>query len=187
MNKNSPEIIELKKQVEERIGRKIRTPKDFDFLRSHIWENNKEIISPTTLKRLWGYIGGADRARPGTLDILSRAAGFKDWDDFLGNLNPEGASDAIKAYHISTEALQAGNRLKVSWRPDRCCTFRYLGNSVFIVEQAENSKLQPGDTFCASIFILGEPLYLSNLIQGDRPPVPFVAGSRGGLCELKLL
>ena len=107
MNKNSPEIIELKKQVEERIGRKIRTPKDFDFLRSHIWENNKEIISPTTLKRLWGYIGGADRARPGTLDILSRAAGFKDWDDFLGNLNPEGASDAIKAYHISTEALQA--------------------------------------------------------------------------------
>ena len=46
------------------------------------------------------------------------------------------------------------------------------------------TKLKKGDTFNASIFILNEPLYLDRLIQGNKPPVPFVVGSRDGLCEL---
>lgn len=67
------------------------------------------------------------------------------------------------------------------------CTFRYLGDSQFVVEKAENSKLKVGNTFSASLFILGEPLFLSNLVQGGNPPVPFVVGNRDGLCEIEKL
>ena len=64
---------------------------------------------------------------------------------------------------------------------------RYLGDMKFIVETAENSKLKVGNTFLASLFILGEPLYLSDLVQGNNPPMAFVVGNKDGLCELKTI
>lgn len=185
MKKTSPEIKELRNQVEETLGRKLKTPKDFSFLSSSIWIVNHEMISPTTLKRLWGYIDGAEQTRGSTLDILSRFIGYRDWDDFLGHVDRSGDSDPILSFHIGIEELVPGDRVYVSWKPDRRCTFRYLGNATFIVEESKNSKLQKGDTFSTTLFILNEPLYLSNLVQGDNPPVPFVIGNRDGLCELE--
>ena len=32
-----------------------------------------------------------------------------------------------------------------------------------------------------------KPLYLTDLIQENNPPVAFVAGTKGGLCELTRL
>ena len=187
MNKNSPEIYELKRQVEEQLNRKMKTPKDFIFLSGVIWDRTHETISPTTLKRLWGYIDGADQARSSTLDILSQALGFHDWEDYLGYLDKNGNSNPVQSPHISVDQLRMGDRVAVSWKPDRRCTFRYLGDTEFIVEEAENSKLKKGNTFSATLFILNEPLFLNNLIQGNNPPVPFVVGNRDGLSEIKIL
>ena len=55
------------------------------------------------------------------------------------------------------------------------------------MEKAENSKLKEGNTFIASLFILGEPLYLNDLVQGKNPPIAFVIGNKDGLTELELL
>ncbi|MBR5042844.1 MAG: hypothetical protein IKX67_06355 [Bacteroidales bacterium] len=185
MKKTSPEVLELKKQVEARLNRRIKTPKDFLFLRSAIWDINHEIISATTLKRLWGYIQGADETRCSTLDILSRFLDFKDWEDYLNHIDQSDGSNPIRSFHISSDTLKTGDRLSISWKPDRRCILRYLGNSEFVVEMAENSKLQVGDTFSATLFILNEPLYLNNYVHDGNPPVPFVVGNRDGLCELK--
>lgn len=185
MNKTCPEIIELKNQVENKMGRKMKTPKDFTLLGSSIWNSIHEMISPTTLKRLWGYIDGAEQTRVSTLDILSKFLEFKDWDDFMNHLDRSGDSDPVLSFHIGIEELVPGDRVFVSWKPDRRCTFRYLGNATFIVEKSQNSKLRKGDTFSTTLFILNEPLYLSNFVQGDNPPVPFVVGNRDGLCELQ--
>ena len=187
MKKTSPEIHELKKQVEGRLNRKMKTPSDFIFLSGVIWERTHETMSPTTLKRLWGYIDGADETRSSTLDILSRTLGFSDWDDFLRHLDTGGNSSPVQSPHLYARDLAPGDRLFVSWKPDRRCTFRYLGDSQFIVEKAEYAKLKEGNTFSASLFILGEPLYLSELVQGNNPPVAFVIGNKDGLCELELL
>ena len=187
MKKTSPEIHELKKQIEERLKRKMKTPNDFIFLSGVIWERTHETMSPTTLKRLWGYIDGADETRSSTLDILSRSLGYTDWDEFLAHLDKGNGSDPVVSPHVYAADLHVGDCLYVSWKPDRRCTFRYLGETRFIVEQAENSKLKVGDTFSAALFILHEPLYLSGLVQGNNPPVPFVVGNREGLCELELI
>lgn len=185
MKKNSPEVLELKQQVEVKLGRKMKTPKDFDFLRSSIWSCNHEIISATTLKRLWGYLKGADEVRGSTLNILSKTLGFRDWDDFLIHMFRSDGSNPIRSFHISSDELKIGDHISVSWKPDRRCSFRYLGNSKFLVEKSENSKLQEGDTFSSSLFILGEPLYLNNYVHDGNPPVLFVVGKRDGLCELE--
>ena len=96
----------------------------------------------------------------------------------------ESNSDEVLSPHVKTKDLQVGDHIKVSWMPDRRCTFRYLGEEQFIVEEAENSKLKVGNTFYCSLFILGEPLYLTGLVQGKNPPVDFVVGNRDGVCEL---
>lgn len=185
MKKTSPEIYELKKQLEEKLNRKMKTPNDFIFLSGVVWERTHETISPTTLKRLWGYIDGADETRSSTLDILSRTLGFQDWEAFLGSVRKDSGSDPVLSPHLSIDELAPGDRVAVSWKPDRRCTFRYLGNAQFIVEQAENSKLKAGDCFSTTLFILNEPLYLSNLVQGSKPPVAFVVGNKDGLCEIE--
>ena len=185
MQKTSPEISELKKRIENQLKRKVKTPNDFIFLSGAIWERTHQTMSPTTLKRLWGYIDGADETRNSTLEILSQFLGFDNWDDFLKDIAIGNGSDPVVSPHIKAEDLHIGDRIFVSWKPDRRCTFRYLGNLQFVVDSAENSKLKAGNTFYASLFILGEPLYLSDLVQGNNPPVAFVVGNKDGLCELK--
>lgn len=76
-------IDTLKEIIEQAAGRKIKTPRDFDFLADCIFEKVHEHISPTTLKRMWGYINDAGAApRKSTLDILARFVDYPDWAAF---------------------------------------------------------------------------------------------------------
>lgn len=185
MQKTDPEIAELKQQIEESVGRKMKTSNDFTFLSGIIWERTHENLSASTLKRIWGYVDGPDKTRNSTLDILSKFLGFKDLDDFLNHIGQDNGSDRVQKQHIKTEDLAVGDLVSVSWKPNRRCIFRYLGDYRFIVEQSENSKLKVGNTFHCGLFILGEPLYLNELVQGDNPPVAFVVGNKDGLCEVE--
>lgn len=184
MQKTSPEIAELKHRIETNLKRKMKTPIDFIFLSGAVFDRTRETMSPTTLKRLWGYLDGADQTRNSTLEILSQFLGFSDWDQFIEEINKDNGSDKVLSPHIEVKELNVGDKVRVSWRPDRRCTFRYLGDQQFEVEAAENSKLKVGNTFYCSLFILGESLYLSQLVQGKNPPIDFVVGNKGGLTEL---
>ena len=186
MQKTNPEISELKQQIEESLGRKMKTSADFTFLSGAIWERTHENLSSSTLKRIWGYVDGADTTRNSTLEILSKFLGFKDWDGFLEYISQDNGSNRVIKQHIKTDDLAVDDLISVSWKPNRHCTFRYLGDYRFIVEQAENSKLKAGNTFRCGLFILGEPLYLNDLVQGKEPPVAFVVGNKDGLCELRI-
>lgn len=86
MDKRSPEILALRKDIEHEVGCPIRTPYDFEFLAGVVWERLHENISPTTLKRLWGYIDGAEMPRYATLSILCRVLGYRSWDEYLERL-----------------------------------------------------------------------------------------------------
>ena len=83
MNKRSPEIASLRLDIEKNVQRKIRTPYDFEYLTGVVWERLHENISPTTLKRLWGYIEGADTTRRTTLCLLAKFLGYADWEEYL--------------------------------------------------------------------------------------------------------
>ncbi len=70
----------LRSTIEETVGRKLRTPKDFGFLADLIFEKLHEHISPTTLKRFWGYLHDASSTpRQSTLDLLAQ---FIDYPSF---------------------------------------------------------------------------------------------------------
>lgn len=184
MTSTAPEIQELLKQIEEHTDIKPKSPADFDQLSNIIYESTHELLSASTLKRLWGYFKSVGTIRNSTLVILAKYLGFKNWEDFLHHLNQENGSDPMLSPLVKADELNLGDRITVSWKPNRRCTFRYLGNQRFIVEASENSKLKEGNTFSCNVFIMGAPLYLTDLLQGDNTPMAFIAGKKDGLCEI---
>lgn len=189
MNKNAPEILALRIDIEREVKRRIRTPYDFEFLAGVIWERLHENISPTTLKRLWGYIDGADTTRRTTLCLLSQFLGYADWETYLADLaqRTDVESEAFSGEGLNIDDLQPNDLIEVTWLPNRRCVFRYLGDAHFLVVEAENAKLRVGDRFETACFILGKPLYIDRLIRGDEPPTAYVAGAKNGILTVRQL
>ena len=75
-------IDRLREAIETECGRKMRTPKDYDFLAEAIFEKLHQSISPTTLKRLWGYLSESSTPRTSTLDILAQFVNYANWQTF---------------------------------------------------------------------------------------------------------
>lgn len=190
MEIDRPEIYELRLRIETSIKRKIQTPADFDFLRGIIWERTHEQISTSTLKRLWGYVDGVDNARNSTLNVLSKALGYENWDAFILKLKLENVdnSDLVMSESMSSSDLKIGDRLMIAWQPNRVCVLKYLGDNQFEVMESQNSKLKVGDTFRCGLFILGEPVYINDLRQnnGTGEPKLFVIGNKSGLTKLRV-
>ncbi|NDV66408.1 hypothetical protein [Bacteroides sp. 224] len=186
--KQTPELAALKEALEKSVHRKMNGPTDYEFLSDAIKQKQKEGLNPTTLKRLWGYISGAEAPRRSTLDILSKFLGHEDWDGFLKYLadNSEVESSFFSAKRIDCKDLTVGDRISVSWRPNRKCEFEYLGNARFKVISSLHAKLQPGDTFECLSFVQNQPLYLTNLVQGENEAVGYVAGAKGGLVMVEI-
>ena len=82
MNQQDNNILLLREAIEKKAGRKMHTPKDFDFLSESIFETLHQKVSATTLKRLWGYLQESSVPRVSTLDLLAQYVGYADWNSF---------------------------------------------------------------------------------------------------------
>lgn len=172
-------IQELQKCVEKMSGRKIATPKDFEWLAERIKCRLDAHISATTLKRIWGYLSDENNPRIGSLSVLARYAGYADWHDFCDNVDrsKELPSNMILGRHINVPDLKKGAVIELTWRPDRMVRIRYNGGNRFEVIESKNSKLNVGDAFTCSVIIEDEPLYLSNLPYAAA----YVCGKNSGV------
>lgn len=173
-------IKNLCKEVESVAGRKMVTTGDFDWLSELIFLRIHEHLSPTTLKRLWGYLDEKVNPRRQTLNLLARFLGYKDISTFSDQYGlPQ--SDFLQKVRLSHEDLKAGDRLQLLWAPNRECVIKYLGEKRFVIEEALNTKLHAGDTFFCSLFLQHEPLYLDRLIHDGGTLVGYVAGKKNGI------
>ena len=82
---------------------------------------------------------------------------------------------------ITTEGMRRGQRLVITWRPDRRIVVKHLGGSRFEIVEAENTKLCVGDTFRCHLMIQHEPLFLDDVVHLGRPAMVYVAGQRDGV------
>lgn len=174
----------LRAKVERTAGFTPKSPKDFTRLEREIFAATRELISTSTLKRFWGYNGEKYAVKPfrGTLNILSNYIGLISWDVFCSITTDNGiSSNYINSEILSTRTLQAGDVIRLQWRPDRCVSVRYDGLDMFTVTESRNSKLQPGDTFICPIFVKGEVLYLTHLVSNGNPPTNYACGKDGGI------
>ena len=174
----------LKQEVERVFGRQLKEARDFEQLSHLLLSHTRERLSPTTLKRFWGYLKNEEvQTRPHTLDVLARFVGYKDYADFCSHAD---SSDEVQSgirieERVSTEGMRLGQRLVITWRPDRRIVIRHLGGSRFEIMEAQNTKLCVGDTFRCHLMIQHEPLYLDELIHQGLPETAYVAGQRDGV------
>lgn len=186
---HTPEIIALRKDIEQHIGRSLQSPSDFEYLIDRIWQKQHQVFSLSTIKRLWGYVSCNGQPRLSTLNTLSRFLGYDDWNAYLTALEQrtENESDIFKGKGICTADLSVNDLIRVSWLPNRQCTFRYLGNNRFEVMESIHAKLQIGDTFDAIAFIIGKPMYLDNLKRQDETTTSYIAGKKNGITSVRKL
>jgi len=71
-NKMRGDMQKILQRIEQRTGRQMRTPKDFQALSDDIFRQTHRTISPSTLKRLWGYFPSVRQPRQFTLDVLTQ-------------------------------------------------------------------------------------------------------------------
>lgn len=164
------------------LGRSMRTPRDFEYLSGSIFKRLREMVSVSTLKRIWGYVGGEVEPRRATLDILARFLGYADFNDFEERVGSgERESAEVMSRRLGVEDLMVGDRVLLTWLPDRECLVEYQGDLQFRVMESKGTRLMPGDTFRCSLFIEGEPLFLDALTRTGQPPVAYVCGKRSGI------
>ena len=183
---HSPEIKCLRSDLEQRVGQQLQSPADFQLLIQQIWEKNHAVLSLSTIKRLWGYVESNGAPRLSTLNTLAQFLGFTDWNAYLVALEQRGGAESamFTGEGIQTADLQAGDRIAVAWQPNRQCTFRYIGDNQFVVEESKNAKLQRGTIFSAARFMIGQPMYLDNILLADGTRTSYIAGKRNGLTSV---
>ena len=179
-------LLEL---VEKQYGRKLSTTTDFESLSVIIEKATGDLLSSSTLKRLYGYVSLNTVPRKTTLDILSRFIGNRDYETFRISLSndPQFSSRFFSAKTVTTSELKAGDRLRIGWPANRIVTLNYLGDDLFEVETSVNASLVKGDRFRQVSFMKGYPLYLSRILRdGDYTPA-YVAGMNSGLNLIEIV
>ena len=181
-------IHSLCKEIEVALGKQLKTPKDFNLFRERIYARLHVLVSRTTLMRIWGYIDEPVEPRKSTLDIMTQFLGYQDWDSYCQNalLPKEKQSSPVMSRRLSViNRLRRGERLRLTWQPERVCDIEYVDDLTFRVVASENTRLKVGDTFQCSLIVEGEPLYLDNLQKGSglpaAPSIAYVCGKKSGV------
>ena len=110
--------------VEQSVGYSPKTPKDFDRLSDDIFARLHQKVSPTTLKRLWGYVASDAVPRQSTLDLLALFVGSDDYAAFCRQheaaqheaAQPEAVShEALQPQPAAAEGRTAGRHDRMKW------------------------------------------------------------------------
>jgi hypothetical protein len=181
MGKENEKLRQLCLEIERGVGREMRTPRDFDWLSGLIDGRISVRLSPTTLKRTWGYLHNPAHPSQWTLDALAQFAGYKDYQSYEKADSSEIQSNFFEKERIDTDRLPMNCQLRITWLPNRECLVEHLDDGNFKVLTAKNTKLSVGDTFTCHLMIQGEPLYLDHVIHEGHAPVGFIAGKRDGV------
>lgn len=98
-------LAALCQALEEKMGKRMHTSRDFEALATSIFEQTHQLISASTLKRLWGYLDEGVTPRRSTLDLLSQFLGYAEWDAFCEQQTEESPADSGFATEAAAEGM----------------------------------------------------------------------------------
>lgn len=171
----------LRKEIENQVGREMKTPKDFTYLSEKIFASTHKHLNDFTLKRFWGYIdrGGCNTT---TLNILADFAGYGGWNEYLDAAKKNThASGPLSDAFLTIRALKVGAMVRLRWNPDRIVDVRYEGEERLRVVESQKSKLVVGDVYRCSTIVANQPLILLREDSDGTTSTPYVCGKRSGV------
>ena len=177
------EIIDrLRKEIERFLSQSFVSPSDFVVLSDTLSKRGLGYVSPTTLKRVWGYIndkGNLYTPSPFTIRVLCNLIGFKDIDDFCNN-SESTESMEYTGQSIESYSLPSDVEVTLLWNPNRLCRLRHIAGSRFEITVNEHSRLRVGDIVECRNFTQFAPVYM-RIYRGNQPPFTYVAGYANGV------
>lgn len=177
------EIIErLRREIERSLSYTFVSPSDFVILSDILNKRGLGYISPTTLKRVWGYIndkGMSYTPSPFTIKTLCNLIGFRDIDDFCKKSSSTESMEYV-GESIDSFSLPSGVEVTLLWNPNRLCRLRHIVGARFEVTVNEHSRLRVGDIVECGNFTQFAPIYM-RIYRGEQPPFTYVAGSASGV------
>ena len=179
-------IATLRSEVERYANRRMVTPTDFEFLAQALQSSIQRPISPTTLKRVWGYLHDTGTAyTPGryTLCTLARFIGYRDIEEVAHCLQTGSTiqSDHYFGLTIGCDDIPSGAMIEVTWKPNRKILLCHDSDHTFTVIRSEKAKLHTGDRVECHSFTQNAPLYIAQVIRDGSPISTYVAGARSGV------
>ena len=84
-NSNRENYEALKNAIEELLGRKVATKRDYEYLSMRILDRTGSYISPITLRRFWGNLADGKYntiPRLFTIDTLAQYTGYSNYEQF---------------------------------------------------------------------------------------------------------
>ncbi len=181
--KFSPFVREL---LESQCGRRIQLSSDCDFLACDIESKTGEHIGVNTIKRLMGFIADERQPRESTVDIIAHYLGFDDWQAVRLHVESCSNSSFDARGECLAGNLNVGQRLLITYPPNRKLTIEYLGDSRFKVIGSENGKLLVGDVLTLTHIVRQYPLLVSDVVREGVHLGAFTAGKAEGI-DFKLI
>lgn len=187
--------VVTRQHIEEKLGKTIRYPSDYEQLAYDIERTTKQRISTNTIKRLLCAIESVREPRLYTLDVIAQYLGFENWDVYVVSLSQEGNSqfeimdnsDMDICHEITVAELKKGTKVEFQYYPDRKVILEYIGGKEFAVIACSNSKLHNGDVVEVSNFYLNYPLIINRVMRNGLNIGRFTAGKISGLTYLKII
>ena len=163
------------------MGHEIRLSCDCDLLTLDIESMTGEHIGVNTMKRLLGFIVDERTPRISTLNIIARYLGYADWE----SLRLEDAAHSNSVFDNRDELLACsmlrGQKLLITYSPNRKLVIEYVGDNHFLVLESENGKLQKGDLLTLTHIVRGYPLLVAEVMRDGRSLGAFTAGKSQGI------
>lgn len=182
---NENALKKLLECVKQKFRHSLESPSDFDYLAIQVKNITKEEISATTLKRIFGYIPSESSPRRSSLGILARYLGYTGWTDFSENM--ELCSGFVSQKVVLESQLHRGDKITISWMPDRQVTMVALENQHFEVLESHNAKIQSGDELTVIMFVIGQPLQAKDVVRDGINMGNYIAGTEGGLTSIDVV
>ncbi len=171
--------------VEQRLERKMNSPRDFNSLSDELSKVGPR-VSASTLKRIWGYnrdISQSYRPYKYTLVSLVNLLGYRDIDDFDKNYDKEQIQSAeFSGDTVLADEIAVGSIVELTWAPDRVCKLACVDRGVFKVVYSEHGRLNVGDVVRFMSMTQNAPLYFNEVTRSTSGETfVYTAGQRTGV------
>jgi hypothetical protein len=165
--------------LEKKFGKPIRYPKDCEALAAIICEVTGYQVSSSTLKRVLGFYKEVESPRLYTLDTIAIFLGFRDWADAQSQLNNSNPTSHF--LNNEFQSLGPGNRIKITYPPDRELILKSNGHDHFEVVSSNSDQLLVGDLVEVAALLVNQPLICSKVIRNNINVGQYIGARKGGI------
>lgn len=174
--------------IKQKFNSEIKYSQQCEVLALAIEEETGQSLSTTTLKRLLGFVSGSAQPRSSTLDIIAQYIGYPNYkllEQDLGENNE--ISEFRPVENISSDDLEMGEQIQVTYNPNRIILMTYLGNNLYLINESRGSKLLKGDKLLISGFYIGFELLIYDVERSGKHLGSYIAAKQGGLTCIEII